>query len=351
MNLYYSPGACSPGSAHPAPRDRPRATTPVRVDLKTKMLEDGSSYLDINPKGAVPALAARQRRGADRERGRSSNISATAPSSPKSFRRSATSAATACSRWSISSPPSCTRVSRSCSIPRRPDETKQLVTASHRQEARLCRQAARRRARSCSATTLTLRRPLSVRDDRLGGQGARHSTAGPTSRAFHERMLQRPSVRHVLQFEGLLRERTRRLAALADRRSRPRAAPHDPVRPHRRPAPDPGDGAQVHCGRDHARSPPSGTRSTSSRATRSARRPSSASARSTSVRGERRHRPRPARGGADHGGDGLRLPLDQRLHLDPQHGGVDDRPLRLGRGEAEISAVDDHAWSRSAAIA
>ena len=54
-----------------------------------------------------------------------------------------------------------------------------------------------------------------------------------------------------------------------------------PVRPHRRPAPDPGDGAQVHRGRDHARSPPSGTRSTSSRATRSARRPSSASARST----------------------------------------------------------------------
>ena len=34
-------------------------------------------------------------------------------------------------------------------------------------------------------------------------------------------------------------------------------------------------------------------------------------------------------GGADHGGDGLWLPLDQRLHLDPQHGGVDDRPLRL----------------------
>ena len=59
---------------------------------------------------------------------------------------------------------------------------------------------------------------------------------------------------------------------------------NDPVRPHRRPAPDPGDGAQVHRGRDHARSPPSGTRSTSSRATRSARRPSSASARSTSPR-------------------------------------------------------------------
>ena len=59
-------------------------------------------------------------------------------------------------------------------------------------------------------------------------------------------------------------------------------------------------------------------------------------------RGKRRDRPRPARSGADHGGDGLWLPVDQRLHLDPQHGELDDRPLRLGRGEAEVSALDDH---------
>ena len=37
-------------------------------------------------------------------------------------------------------------------------------------------------------------------------------------------------------------------------------------------------------------------------------------------RGKRRDRPRPARSGADHGSDGLWLPVDQRLHLDPQHG-------------------------------
>ena len=30
--------------------------TRARVDLKAKTLEDGSSYLDINPKGSVPAL-------------------------------------------------------------------------------------------------------------------------------------------------------------------------------------------------------------------------------------------------------------------------------------------------------
>ena len=55
-----------------------------------------------------------------------------------------------------------------------------------------------------------------------------------------------------------------------------------------------------------------------------------------------RHWPRPARGRADHGGDGLRLPVDQRFHLDPQYGALDDRPLRLGRGEAEVPTVDDH---------
>ncbi|MEA3079182.1 MAG: glutathione S-transferase [Sphingomonadales bacterium] len=55
MKLYYSPGACSQvphillheiGFTHDA----------ARVDLRTKTLEDGSDYLAVNPKGAVPAL-------------------------------------------------------------------------------------------------------------------------------------------------------------------------------------------------------------------------------------------------------------------------------------------------------
>ncbi len=49
------------------------------------------------------------------------------------------------------------------------------------------------------------------------------------------------------------------------------------------------------------------------------------------LRGRGRDRARPARGRLDHGGDGLWLPLHLGLHLDPQHGGLDDRPLRLGR--------------------
>ena len=54
--------------------------------------------------------------------------------------------------------------------------------------------------------------------------------------------------------------------------------------------------------------------------------------------GERRDRARAARGGADHGGDGLWLPLDQRVHLDPQHGRVDARPVRLGGGQGQVPA-------------
>jgi len=56
MILYYAPGACS-RAPHILLHEIGLAHDAVRVDLKTKTLEDGRSYLDINPKGAVPALA------------------------------------------------------------------------------------------------------------------------------------------------------------------------------------------------------------------------------------------------------------------------------------------------------
>ena len=55
MKLYYSPGACSQAPhilLHEIGLDHDAA----RVDLKAKRLEDGSDYLAVNPKGAVPAL-------------------------------------------------------------------------------------------------------------------------------------------------------------------------------------------------------------------------------------------------------------------------------------------------------
>lgn len=55
MKLYYSPGACSQ-APHILLHEIGLEHDAVRVDLRTKTLEDGSDYLAINPKGAVPAL-------------------------------------------------------------------------------------------------------------------------------------------------------------------------------------------------------------------------------------------------------------------------------------------------------
>jgi glutathione S-transferase len=55
MTLYYSPGACSQ-APHIMLHEIGLEHDAKRVDLKAKRLEDGSNYLDVNPKGAVPAL-------------------------------------------------------------------------------------------------------------------------------------------------------------------------------------------------------------------------------------------------------------------------------------------------------
>jgi glutathione S-transferase len=53
--LYYSPGACSQ-APHILLHEIGLEHDSVRVDLRGKKLEDGSDYLQVNPKGAVPAL-------------------------------------------------------------------------------------------------------------------------------------------------------------------------------------------------------------------------------------------------------------------------------------------------------
>jgi glutathione S-transferase len=55
LTLYYSPGACSQ-APHILLHEVGLEHDSVRVDLKSHTLEDGSSYYDINPKGAVPGL-------------------------------------------------------------------------------------------------------------------------------------------------------------------------------------------------------------------------------------------------------------------------------------------------------
>jgi glutathione S-transferase len=55
MKLYYSPGACSL-SPHIALLEAGLPYDLVKVDIRAKKLENGDDYLQVNPKGQVPAL-------------------------------------------------------------------------------------------------------------------------------------------------------------------------------------------------------------------------------------------------------------------------------------------------------
>src|SRR5688572_26102666 len=55
MKLYYSKGACSQ-AAHIILHEAGLPHDSAAVNLRQKTLDDGSDYLRINPKGAVPAL-------------------------------------------------------------------------------------------------------------------------------------------------------------------------------------------------------------------------------------------------------------------------------------------------------
>jgi len=55
LTLYYSPGACSI-NPHIALRESGLDYRLVRVDLRAKTYEGGGDYLEVNPKGYVPAL-------------------------------------------------------------------------------------------------------------------------------------------------------------------------------------------------------------------------------------------------------------------------------------------------------
>lgn len=56
MKLFYSPGACSL-SPHIALREAGAVFDIEQVDLKEKKTKSGTDFLEINPKGQVPALA------------------------------------------------------------------------------------------------------------------------------------------------------------------------------------------------------------------------------------------------------------------------------------------------------
>lgn len=56
MMLYYFPEACSL-AVHIALRETRQRFRLVKVNAETRRLEDGRDYLEINPKGSVPALS------------------------------------------------------------------------------------------------------------------------------------------------------------------------------------------------------------------------------------------------------------------------------------------------------
>lgn len=55
MQLFIAPGACSL-APHIVSREAVIPLETVRVDLRTKRAQDGRNFLEVNPKGAVPAL-------------------------------------------------------------------------------------------------------------------------------------------------------------------------------------------------------------------------------------------------------------------------------------------------------
>lgn len=55
MKLYFSPGACSL-SPHIALREAGLPFELARVDLRKHLLDDGTEFVKINPKGYVPVL-------------------------------------------------------------------------------------------------------------------------------------------------------------------------------------------------------------------------------------------------------------------------------------------------------
>lgn len=55
MKLYFSPGACSL-APHIVMLESGLSAHLIKVNLRNKQCEDGTSFLDVNPKGSVPAL-------------------------------------------------------------------------------------------------------------------------------------------------------------------------------------------------------------------------------------------------------------------------------------------------------
>jgi glutathione S-transferase len=200
MKLYYAPGACSQAPhilLHEIGLDHDAA----KVDLRNKTLEDGSSYLDINPKGSVPALELNNGEVLTENAvilqylGDRSSATDVLPSTG-SFRR-----------YRVLEQVNfiTTELHKRFGFlfdRQATDEFKQFVTEGLRKKLDYIDQELGR-GPFLMGDDLTLADPylfvITGWAEKMVGLDA-----WPNLAAFRERMLQRPSVRNVLQFEGLL---------------------------------------------------------------------------------------------------------------------------------------------------
>ena len=205
MKLYYSPGACSQ-APHILMHEIGIGHDAERVDLKNKVTESGGSYLDINPKGAVPALdldngeVLTENAVILQYLGDRSGVSDVLPALGN-FRRYRVLelvnfiTTELHKRFGLLFNPNAT------------DETKQLAIQELGKKLDWI-------AQQLGVGPFLLGDELTLPDPYLFViTGWAEKMLGgldrwPNLKAFRERMMRRPSVRNVLQFEGLLEEET-----------------------------------------------------------------------------------------------------------------------------------------------
>jgi glutathione S-transferase len=205
MKLYYSPGACSQ-APHILMHEIGISHDAERVDLKSKVTEHGSSYLEINPKGAVPALQL------DNGEVLTENAVILQFLGDRSGSSDVLPAVGNFRRYRVLELVNfiTTELHKRFGIlfnPNATDETKQLVIEELGKKLDWIDQ-------KLGAGPFLLGDELTLPDPYLFViTGWAEKMLGgldrwPHLKAFRERMMRRPSVRNVLQFEGLLEEET-----------------------------------------------------------------------------------------------------------------------------------------------
>jgi glutathione S-transferase len=202
MKLYYSPGACSQAPhilLHEIGLDHDAA----KVNLKSKTLDDGSSYLTINPKGAVPALeldsgdVLTENAVILQFLGDRSSVGEVLPA-PGDFRRYRVL------EWVNFITTELHKSFAPLFKPDAADETKRFFREQIARKLDYVDEQLGSGPFLCG-DELTIADPylfvISSWADKMIGLNN-----WPNLIAFRERMLERPSVRHVLRFEGLLEE-------------------------------------------------------------------------------------------------------------------------------------------------